>query len=136
MDLLLQRQSVIGDALPGLFDLGGVFFAFALERVSLAIPTGRYRVLFTVSARASRGELWSPDPQHRLSLIDGVPGRSGIRIHAGNDAEELLGCVALGQQRNGAQLANSRAALIPFVEKVAAADALREWIWITIQDAL
>lgn len=133
MELLLQRQAAIGDAIPGKLAVDGVFVNDALERTSKAIPAGRYRLLFTVSARATGGDLWSPDAQHRLPLIDGVPGRSGIRIHAANFDYQLEGCVAVGK-RNGPELVNSRAALMPLVEKVAAADAAGDAMWITVLD--
>lgn len=134
MEFLLQRQPAIGDALLGKLAIGGVFFSDTLERQSLAIPAGRYRLLFTVSARATSGELWSPDAQHRLPLIDGVSDRSGIRCHAANFEYELLGCVAVGK-RSGAELVNSRDALTALVAKVAAADAAGEAMWITVLDS-
>lgn len=135
MDLLLRRKQADGDALPGDFSVNGKLYAFSLERTSKAIAPGRYRVLFTVSARASRHELWSPDGRHRLPLIAEVPGRDGIRIHAANEYEELEGCVALGKRRAGPRLVYSRAAVEPFVALVAAADAAKEPIWIVVQDA-
>lgn len=123
-----------GDALPGDFSINGKQFSFALERASKAIPAGRYRVLFTVSDRASIGQLWSPDPEHRLPLVDGVPGRSGIRIHAANEYDELEGCVALGRRRAGPMLVNSRAAVTPFVDLVRETIDTEE-IWLTVLDA-
>lgn len=135
MELQLQRHRPIGDALPGDVSIDGTPFSCTLERTSLAIAAGRYRVLFTVSARAARQELWSPDAQHRLPLIDGVPGRSGLRIHAANFAYELLGCIALGRRLVGPQLLNSRAAVEPFVNLIAETDAKGESIWIAIEDA-
>lgn len=133
MELLLQRKAADGEALPGDFFVNGKLYAFSLERTSKAIAPGRYRVLFTVSDRARRKELWSPDAKCRLPLIDGVPGRSGLRFHAGNFFEELEGCIALGRRRAGAQLMQSRAVIEPFVDLVAkAAEALEE-IWITIE---
>lgn len=134
MELLLKRKPANDDAILGEFFVDGLFEAFALERASLAIPANRYPVHFTVSNRAARGELWSPDPEHRLPLIDEVPGRSGIRIHAANDSEELIGCVALGQSQSGVRLQRSRAAVAPFIEKIAAADARQEEIFITVVD--
>ncbi len=48
------------------------------------IPAGRYRLLATYSRRYGK----------RLRVLD-VPGRSGILIHAANDAaRELQGCIA------------------------------------------
>jgi hypothetical protein len=134
MELLLRRRPAIGGALTGDFSIDGKLFAFSLERSSRAIRPGRYRVDFTVSDRASRGELWTPDHEHRLPLIV-VPGRSGIRIHAANEYEELLGCVALGKRLSGAELLYSRAAVAPFIDRLEAAIAAGQETWIEIQNA-
>jgi hypothetical protein len=60
------------------------------------IPAGIYRCLWT----------WSPAFKRFMYLVDGVRGRSGIRIHAANlmgDKSkglrcQLNGCIALGQR--------------------------------------
>ena len=59
------------------------------------IPAGTYRCLFTHSKRFGRS----------LYLVDAVPHRTGIRLHAANlmgDAppwrKQLNGCVALGER--------------------------------------
>lgn len=57
-------------------------------RAKSCIPAGTYTARLTMSPRFKR-ELW---------LIDGVPNRSGIRIHAANFAHQLHGCIALGMQ--------------------------------------
>ena len=133
MELLLRRRLAIGDAIPGEFFINGKFFSFSLERASLAITPGRYRVRLTESQRVTRGELWSPDEGHRLPLIDGVPGRSGLRIHAANVSVELEGCIALGKQSTGDRLTASRAALTPFLEQLAELEG--QDVFLTIEPA-
>jgi len=49
----------------------------------------------------------SPKFRRLLPLIDHVPGRSGIRIHAGNQAHDSKGCVLVGHA-NGPYLTDSR----------------------------
>lgn len=133
MELQLQRHAPIGEALPGDFFVDGARFSFSLERTSLKIAAGRYPVLFTVSDRAKSGELWSPDAQHRLPLIDQVVGRSGLRIHAANFSYELVGCIALGGKLDVDRLIDSRVgAVIPFIARFAAATGTS---WIIIIDA-
>lgn len=54
-----------------------------------SIPAGRYRCYWTYSPRFKR----------RMYLVDGVPGRAGIRIHPANIYSQLNGCIALGETR-------------------------------------
>jgi len=59
------------------------------------IPPGLYRCLWT----------WSPAFKRLMYLVDRVPGRSGVRIHAANlmgdkalgFRAQLNGCIALGR---------------------------------------
>lgn len=53
-----------------------------------AIPTGRYRVTITPSARFGRN----------LPLLDGVEGFAGIRIHPGNGPQDTEGCLLPGHK--------------------------------------
>ena len=134
MDLRLERKPADGDTLPGQLFVNGAPFSSSLERTSKAFGLGRYRVQFTVSDRAQRGELWSPDPQHRLPLIL-VAGRDGIRFHAANQAEELLGCVALGSGFSGPTLLSSRLTVGPFIDRIRTADAAGEEIVLEVVNA-
>lgn len=63
-----------------------------------AIPTGRYRVLWTYSPRFKK----------MMPLVDGVPGYAGIRIHAGNKAKDTEGCLLLGRNTEVGAVTNSR----------------------------
>jgi hypothetical protein len=111
----LTRKPPEGESLLGLLDTQGGVLCYTLEHTSLAIPEGRYPVLLTVSNRAKRGELWSPVPTFELPLLQDVPGRSGIRIHAGNTAEDSVGCILVGSDVQGLSLEHSRPALIRII---------------------
>ena len=67
-----------------------------VERQSLAFPRGLYPVRVTPSGRVQAGTLWSPRPPYLPLIL--VPGRSGIRFHAGNHWLDVQGCVAVGME--------------------------------------
>jgi hypothetical protein len=92
------------------------------------IPAGRYRLALTVSPRAQAGGLWTPWPEHRLPLLLDVPGFEGIRIHAGNRAEDTEGCILVGATRTVDAITDSRRTLI------ALRDLLQFPSYITIKD--
>lgn len=98
-----------------------------------AIPAGEYEVLLTVSERAERGHLWTPQPDHVLPLLVDVPGFSGIRIHAGNTAANVEGCIAVGRWDGVEALEQSRSALTELMSRLRAADdagcQIRMQIW-------
>lgn len=134
MEIDLFRRTAIGNAIPGDFQVAGKLFAFSLENASKSIPVGRYRVDLTISQRALAGELWTSDLDKRLPLVCDVPQRSGIRIHALNDAAESHGCIGLGRRLAGPLLMNSRAAVAPFIDLLD--ETLKtEAVWITVHAA-
>lgn len=63
-----------------------------------AIPEGRYPVAVTFSPRFGR---WLP-------LVLHVPGFEGIRIHAGNTAEDTRGCILPGLNTQVGRVTDSR----------------------------
>lgn len=130
MNLTVKRQPAVEHAIPGELYIDGRFAYFTLERVQVAIPAGRYPVVLTVSQRAMDGQLWTPDPDHRLPLIDNVPNRSGIRIHALNEAYQSDGCIGVGMHQMGITIRQSRAALTTLVSILAIA---REPVWLTVE---
>ena len=74
-----------------------------LEHTDYAIPSGFYRLRITMSPRF----------KELLPILDGVLGRSGIRIHAGNTIEHTTGCILVGErlEAKGERLLSSRKAL-------------------------
>ena len=87
-----------------------------------AIPAGRYRVMLSMSVRFKR----------YLPILLNVPGFSGVRIHAGNTAEDTEGCILVGNERLAKSIARSQLALAPLMSKLAEAERKGEPIWMDI----
>lgn len=97
------------DDVFGVLSIAGTKFCDTIER--LRIPAGEYVLDLTVSNRVLHGSLWSPWKDGSLPLVVDVPGRTGIRIHAGNYPADSSGCILVGT-RKGDFLTDSRAALL------------------------
>ncbi len=99
MELFLRRCAANRNRTIGLLFVGNDFLCFTLEdRIRMnkvagetAIPHGTYDV------RRS----WSPKFEKQLPEILNVPGFEGIRIHAGNTAEDSSGCILIGMGWDG-----------------------------------
>lgn len=107
----------------GTLRLGGLALR-TLESARHLIPAGRYPLALTVSGRARRGSLWTPDPRHRLPELIGVPGRTAIRIHAGNTTANSAGCILVGLRLEGNRLVYSRVALTALMRRLTPATYL------------
>ena len=102
MKLTLNRRASFGGATIGELMLDGERIMYTLEdevrevhgepvanwkiRGRTAIPAGTYRITMEVSPR------FGPD----TLTVNGVVGFSGVRIHAGNWAEDTEGCPLVG----------------------------------------
>ena len=62
------------------------------------IPAGTYELKVT----------WSPAFKRWLPLLMAVPGRSGIRIHAGNTPHDTKGCILVGWKYSNELLRSQR----------------------------
>ena len=71
-----------------------------------AIPKGRYEVKLTQSPKfASRS--WAKKYGGLVPEICNVKCYSGVRIHPANRAEEILGCIAIGENTKKGMVLNS-----------------------------
>jgi len=88
-----------------------------------AIPEGRYPLVMTKSMRFKK---WLP-------LLLGVPGFSGVRIHAGNTAKDTQGCILVGENKKVGMVVNSRIWLQRLIVKFIHARDKDEAVYITIE---
>ena len=88
-----------------------------------AIPEGRYAVVIS----------YSPKFKQWLPILLGVPKFEGIRIHAGNTAEDTEGCILVGKNREVGKVLDSRIWLHRLKQKIVEAKERGEAVWITIR---
>lgn len=100
------------------------------------IPAGTYRVVLSPSARAQRGDLWSPRADFMLPLLLSVPGHVGIRMHAGNTGADTEDCILVGTWTGGEEISNSRVALQALMDMISAAVNNAQPVLITVSDPL
>jgi hypothetical protein len=129
----LTRQPPLDDTIPGLLVTDGAMQCFTLERMDVAIPEGAYPVTLTVSQRAIDGHLWAPGTENKLPLLTDVPGRVGIRMHAGNVANDSDGCILLGTLAREDQIIQSRPAVVRIVSLLKDAVAAGDTVVLTVK---
>lgn len=87
------------------------------------IPQGVYVVNLTFSPKFS-GDREFDELACRLGVLPnmpevlGIPGRSSIRLHWGNDPANTEGCILLGETRSQDFVGESRAAFASFFPKL------------------
>lgn len=137
MEMTLTRIAKQKTYTIGRLEIDGTYFCDTLEPTwrdigrgrpgkkvagKTAIPEGRYAVAVTFSPRFKR---WLP-------LLLHVPMFDGIRIHAGNSAEDTAGCILPGMNTVKGWVTDSRIWEKNIVRKLAERPE-GEGIWITIQ---
>ena len=81
-----------------------------------AIPTGIYKIALTHSPKfASRA--WAKKYGGQVPQIMGVKGFDGVRIHPFNTAEECLGCIAVGDNKEKGKVLNATKRFYELMDK-------------------
>lgn len=142
MEILVKREYKKKDYTIGKMYINGEYFCDTLEdtdrcltmTMSLAeikevkeygrtaIPTGRYPIAYTYSARFKK----------HLPLLLNVPAFDGVRIHSGNTHKDTEGCILLGENKAVGKVLNSRKTMDEFLRILKPAIEACEDIWITI----
>ena len=95
-----------------------------------AIPTGRYRVILSVSLK---NRPWAKKYQGLTPEILKVKSYSGVRIHPLNTAEQSLGCPGIGDNTEVGKITNSTKRYYELMEKLFPAWEKGEEVWLTIE---
>ena len=142
MEIIVNRIARKDGYTIGRMSLNGVYFCDTLEDTDrglnstmsvdeilskkrkgiTAIPTGKNDVILTFSPRFKRV----------LPLLLSVKGYEGVRIHAGNTAEDTEGCLLVGENKVKGQVLNSRATLEKLMSVLLDCEKRKEKISITI----
>ena len=114
--LKLIRRQYYDDCVIGEMYIDNILECFTLEDVprtfkipgKTAIPAGTYEIELT----------YSPRFKCILPLLKDVKGFEGIRIHAGNRAEDTEGCILVGAIKGDGVIYSSKIALNKLLEKM------------------
>ncbi len=135
MKLELHRDKMTEKTTIGKLFVNGVEYCNTLEDTdrhledggkkiyaNTCIPRGVYQVVIDFSTKYSR----------MMPHILNVPQFEGIRIHAGNYAEDTEGCILVGRTRGEDFIGDSRIVFADFMKELEEATMAGEKVEITI----
>ena len=131
MEITLIRQYLSVKSTISKVSVNGVFFGYALEdpvraikeQGKTAIPYGFYPVIINHSERFKRA----------MPLLLNVPNFQGVRIHAGNTAEDTEGCILVGFDRGNNVIGKSKAAFDALFERISLALSAGDKVYCSIE---
>lgn len=74
-----------------------------------AIPTGTYKIDMNTVSPKFKNRSWAKPWEGKLPRLRDVPGYEGVLLHVGNQAQDSLGCILVGQNKVKGQVINSTA---------------------------
>ncbi|MEE3483260.1 MAG: DUF5675 family protein [Bacteroidales bacterium] len=95
-----------------------------------AIPTGRYRIIFSYSPKFCKCDYAI---NGMIPLLIGVKGFCAIRMHAGNRAEDTDGCLLPGENKAKGMVLNSTKTCERVFRKMWTAYDYGSPVWITVE---
>jgi hypothetical protein len=118
MNLFLKRQVKTSDFTLGELFIDGISFCQTVEDMErmegekvwgkTAIPKGTYKVIVNTSNRFKK----------EMPLLLDVKNYEGVRIHAGNTAEDSHGCIIVGMVRTLNGVGMSRVAYQKLMDRL------------------
>lgn len=72
-----------------------------------AIPCGIYKLNMNTVSPKFKNRSWAKPYQGKIPRFEKVKGFEGVLIHIGNSADDLLGCVATGENKVKGRVINS-----------------------------
>jgi hypothetical protein len=140
VELMLNRSSFNANSTQGSLSIDGSFQCYTLElpnvdgRPGSCIPQGRYKVVLAPSPKfIAKGESdsWVHEYANQMPHLEGIPGRSLIMIHWGNNPRDTEGCILVGQNQSVDEVENSRTAFSDLWSKIEGSATDGE-CWITV----
>jgi hypothetical protein len=137
MNLILRRSNINATCTEGdLFLHGdGNNLAYTLELPvkdglpGSAIPPGTYLIQMLPSPKFQQSnDSWVKMYADNIPHVLGIPNRSDILIHWGNDVADTAGCILVGQTQGTDFIGSSRPAFAALWQKLMAAKAAGEVI--------
>ena len=138
MRLLLERHPSGLTCTIGDLSIDGEVFCNSLEdpiREKPGLPVEKWKVAGDTAIPAGTYPIeitWSARFKEDLPLVMQVPGFQGIRIHAGNTAQDTEGCILVGTWNGGEFVRNSRQALAALMDMLEIANISKRSIEIEI----
>jgi hypothetical protein len=128
MILTLKRLAFLDDCTLGVLSIGNIPFCFTVERPWLnnipnesCIPAASYPLKWVATNTAG-------NRKGRGLGVENVDGRSLIRIHVANTADEVKGCIGVGMERadfpEGKGVGNSKRALRKLMDRLEGKEAI------------
>lgn len=122
LELILQRlwytdRSCCGELTAGIMQLFTLELPVKDGLPGSAIPPGRYQIELAPSPKFLKSaDPWVKHFASAMPHIIGIPKRSLIMIHWGNNPENTDGCVLVGLKHEPDMVIESRQAFEPFYE--------------------